>query len=368
MAVLTELATHNPILEGVVDKRTNKRYANSILALLECENHADLELFTEIRPPESISPKTIEELYRERMIELRETHDYLELSWGGGHDSTMLLKVAEQTGISFDSISVQCFGDPTKETSGFNSELSHNYHHVADYLNKSPRTEIFFVDIKDSYKEVIEHHNDYNLWNRATAEGMMDDICRIATDTFVTTRGKSTNGAIITGTGYKNILFNKEHNTWSIYQSHDDVGHPGSTSFNTAVVRFFETPDIVFKVADDTRNWYKNASDQERDESNIHSGDKIWAANTEWMHEEILYKVLKGKIFHDTKNNYGAIVPWQNVGRFTWYSKNPSATGTYSEYYKYINWLNQNLHPTGLGRGGVLGEGIRPIKPITIDF
>lgn len=353
--------------EGVRNNKTGKKYPTALSAMLECEQFNDLEIYTEFTTTKEVSRSTLEELYTQRAKKLRAEHDYLELSWGGGHDSTMILKAFDMSGCSLDAISMQCLGDPRHNSSGFNSEIANNLHHVMDYKQRHPKTQVHFLDIDEAYRHTIDSAHDYKKWCYLTTIPMLDDICRIVSDIQVPDRKNKKNGALITGQGYKNAIYNKPLDTWSLYMVEHEVNQMGSVSFHIPTIRFYETDEIMLKVGDDIRQWYNSNTDADRKKTNI-MNDDLWSANVEWVHDEIMYKSLKGKIYHDGKDpNY--ILKWQDEPRFEWFARDPSATKKYKEYFDWIDFLNSNIHPSCMiGKGGILGDGLRTIRACVIDF
>lgn len=363
---LTAFTDGNTYREGVLDKRTGKEYLTSTLAMLECNHFDDLEIFSHFRIATSPSRKTLGEMYIDRMKQLRKKYEYLELSWGGGHDSTMILKASEQADCPLDMITMQTLGDPEQVSTGFNSEIHHNLHHVLSYVKRFPNTKVRYLDIDECYQRVVKHRHDHNLWNSLTTVQMLDDICRIGTDYLVPERAE-TQGAILTGQGWKNALYNSEHDTWSLYLADSETNQRGAISFHLPTVRFFETHDIMHKVGDKTRTWYLNAQASHRKSINIMNSSKIWTVNNEWIHEQIMYPELEGKIFHDGKS-LNEIIPWQAQPRFSFWM-NGKTNGKYKEYFDWIETLDKKIHHSCFnGSGGILGDGLRYVKSYMVDF
>ena len=96
------LPSGNLFEEGILDTRSGKKYATAIMAMLECEHFEDLKVYTDFKPQVIKPQRSLSDLYKERITSLREKYDYIELSWGGGHDSTMILKASEQAGCAID--------------------------------------------------------------------------------------------------------------------------------------------------------------------------------------------------------------------------------------------------------------------------
>tara|TARA_R110000803_G_scaffold193557_1_gene256520 strand:- start:3570 stop:4679 length:1110 start_codon:yes stop_codon:yes gene_type:complete len=362
----TAFTDANTYREGVLDQRSGKEYLTSTSAMLECNHFDDLKIFSQFRITTPPSHKTLGEMYIDRMKQLRKKYDYLELSWGGGHDSTMILKASEQADCPLDMITMQTHGNPEHVSTGFNSEIHHNLHYVLDYVKRFPDTKVRYLDIDECYQEVVKHHHDHDLWNSLTTQEMLDDICRISTDYFVPER-IGTMGAILTGQGWKNALYNSEHDIWSLYLADSETNQRGAISFHVPTVRFFETHDIMHKVGDTTRTWYHDAPASSRDSVNITGSDKIWTVNNEWIHEQIMYPELKGKIFHDGKS-LDDIIPWQEQPRFSFWM-NGKAREKYKEYFEWIKTLDKNIHPSCFnGDGGVLGDGRKYVRSCMVDF
>jgi len=356
------LTSGNAFAEGIIDQRTGKRYATAISAMLECEHFDDLKVFTEFSKQGPAPAVSLTQLYQDRISSLREQYDYVELSWGGGHDSTMILKAAEQANCQIDLISMQVHGDPATHRTGFNSEISENMHHVESYVERFPATKVRYLDIDECYAKTIEQHHDHALWCSLTTMEMLDDICRIGTDHFVPERNVS-NGVILSGQGWKNAIHNRSTGTWSLFLGDTEVNQLGAISFLLPTVRFYETHDIMIKVGEDIRNWYDNATDQERSRVNITGKDDLWTTNNEWVHDEIMYKGLD--IFHDSKSK-DWLLPWQEQPRFSFWTKE---NAKYKEYYQWIRMLNEKVHTSCLlGTGGILGDGRKNITAAVIDF
>lgn len=343
--------------EGVLNKKTKKKYPTQLTAMLDADNYKDLVIYTELKLPSTVSNKSLKDLYKERLLYLREKYDYLELSWGGGHDSTMILKVSEEINCPLDAVSFYCFGDPDKDRSGFNSEMGHNLHFVQGYKNKFPKTRIYPLDMNNMYRSTVNNHFDYKKWCYLT-HGMLDDVCRISSDDFVAERQNS-KGALITGNGWKNAVYNNNFKTWSLYLQDLEVNHPGSISDHVPTIRFYETPEIMLKLGTEIREWFTQ---------NTPEYENLWTANSEWLHENIMYKDLNGKIFHDGKSSEYDLI-WQEQPRFAWYTRDPKAPELYKEYFTFVEWLNNNLPKDVFrGQGGFLGNGLKSIKSAVIDF
>ena len=115
----TAFTDANTYREGVLDQRSGKEYLTSTSAMLECNHFDDLKIFSQFRITTPPSHKTLGEMYIDRMKQLRKKYDYLELSWGGGHDSTMILKASEQADCPLDMITMQTHGNPEHVSTGF---------------------------------------------------------------------------------------------------------------------------------------------------------------------------------------------------------------------------------------------------------
>jgi len=362
------LPSGNLFEEGILDTKSGKKYATAIMAMLECEHFEDLKVYTDFKPQVIKPQQSLSDLYKERITSLREKYDYIELSWGGGHDSTMILKASEQAGCAIDTITMQVYGDPKTQMAGFNSEISHNLHHVDSYLRRFPGTNVRYLDIDESYKHTITHHHDHQLWCRLTTMEMLDDVCRIGTDHLVPERNTD-NGAIISGQGWKNVIHNREHGTWSMFFPDTEINQLGGISLKLPTVRFYETGEIMTKVANDIRDRYESMEEQDVSRLNITGDKNLWVVNNEWVHEEIMYTELKGEIFHEGKSTEWVEPPWQESPRFSWWIKNPNARHLYKEYYQWISMLNQKVHPSCLqGNGGILVDGRKNITAAVIDF
>ena len=360
-----------PFPEGIVNQRTGKRYATTISAMLECSHFNDLKIYTEFTKQGPAPSVSLTQLYQDRITALRKQYDYVELSWGGGHDSTMILKAAEQANCQIDLISMQVDGDPRTHRSKFNSEMSENLHYVESYVKLFPQTKVRYLDIDECYIKTIEQHHDHALWCRLTTMEMLHDVCRLGTDHFVPERQVS-NGVILSGQGWKNAIYNAfappsssecAFGSWSLYLADTEINQLGAISFHLPTVRFYETHDIMIKIGEEIRNWYNNASDQERLHVNIARNQLLWTPNNEWVHEEIMYKGLD--IFHDSKSK-DWVLPWQEQTRFAHYTKE---NDKYKEYYQWISMLNKKVHPSCfIGKGGILGDGRKNLPAAVIDF
>lgn len=348
--------------EGILNLSTGKRYPTSTSAMLECEHIDDLQVYTDFKKQHPSPTATLRQLYKDRILKLREQYDYVELSWGGGHDSTMILKVAEEANCQIDVISMQVNGDPGIHRTGFNAEISENLHHVESYVSLFPHTKIRYLDIDECYSKTIEQHHDHALWCRLTTMEMLDDICRIGADHFVPER-QVTNGVIITGQGWKNAIYNTTHDTWSLYLGDSEVNQLGSISFHLPTVRFYETHDLMIKVGEEIRNWYTVATHEDRSQVNITGNDHLWTTNNEWVHEQIMYKGLD--IFHDSKSK-DWLLPWQEQSKHAFMLEQ---NGKYKEYYQWIAMLDKKMHTSCfLGNGGILGDGRKYVPAAMIDF
>ena len=355
--------------EGILNRKSGKLYPNKITAMLDCEHVNDLEVYTEFKYTKPISDKSLTELYCDRLKSLRDKYDYLELSWGGGHDSTMILEVSKQTNCPVDVISMQCMGDP-KDPSGFNSEITKNMHHVDEYVKMFPQTKVYYLDLEKSYKGTVQHYNDIKKWCYLGAQGMLDDFCKIPNDMFVPER-QNKNGAIITGNGWKNVIYNKELDIWSLYLYDFDINHPGAISFHIPTLRFYETEEISMKIGVATRDWYYDHNDTQRDQSNmIADRDRLWAVSNEWMHDNIMYVPLRGKIWHDDDKVVAGNGRWQDGARFKFFTADRNARTKYKEYFEFLDYLNKNIHPSCFTiTGKPLHESeLKPTKAFTIDF
>jgi len=353
----------NEYPEGILNSKSGRRYPTALAAMLDCDDFGDLSIYTDFRATSPASQKPIVELYAERMEQLREKYDYLELSWGGGHDSTMILEASKQSGCPIDLISMQVNGDPEKNSTGFNSEISNNLHHVKSYVKRFPMTKVRYLDISECYVKTVENYHDHKLWCQLTTMAMLDDVCRIGSDHFVPER-RVDNGAILSGQGWKNAIYNKTLDIWSLFLTNPEVNQLGGISFHIPTVRFYETHDIMIKVGNDIRDWYNKADDHQRSQVNIMDNHELWTVNNEWVHDKIMYKGLD--IFHDGKSK-DWIIPWQESSRFDFWTKEKN--NIYKEYYEWIKMLDKNIHYSCfLGKGGVLGDGLKDITAAVIDF
>lgn len=289
----------------------------------------------------------IDRLFDEQFLYLRERYDLLELSWGGGYDSSYLLEVAYRNNIQIDIISMMGIG--TLETEhGQNKEFHWNYKHVERYLEKFPKTEIKFMDFNTMWRMMKDQD-----WDWTQSRVGLDDICGFAGDQYLD-RKASDNRALITGRGWKKIIHNKEYDCWSLF-------HPSSESHMVLcyssvcdIVYFFGTPDIIM-----TQCAY--ARDLAMKEQN---NQNIWVSDSDWMQQKVLYKKMPFGIrrFPKWTNEF-------NHPKMAWFCQNskPVEPILHKKYWDYLSDINKTIHPDNL-KGAPLPDGLWDEIVKTVDF
>ena len=338
--------------EGILNKKTNKRYATTLLALTETENFDDLVGYTDLTLP-SVPEQELYQLYQDRFEDLRHKNDYLELWWSGGYDSTNILEVSMSCGKPVDAITMYCRGDPFKDNTGANAELNANIWHVNKYLSAFPKTKINLLDIDDMYEIERRNTKDYQRWTWASPYGMLEDIARLSADALMPERHNQ-QGTIITGKGYGGVVYNQNFDVWSYYCPALDMNYPGAFSEQLPITRFYSEGRIIRKTCGHARQWfYRQRPDFE----------KTWSTTEKSDHDNsIRYPALAGKIMHCGKGDN-----WQTNQKFSHIFSDDKSV--YWEYWEFIDWLDKKLSPGCYTSGTTwVGNMLRQVEPAVIDF
>ena len=169
---------------------------------------------------------------------------------------------------------------------------------------------------------------------------------------------KTPKAAVVTGKGWHGVIYNEKYDIWSLYHHAEGINHGGARSEHADVIRFYEDPMIVKKIGSSTReHFYKNKP----------TFKDTWATSTTWLHHNILYPELKGKINH--LGNDGDIGGWINHPKHAWFLADQGVKTKYKEYWNWLAWLDKNIKKELLIDPVSMSVGnIKPITPVIIDF
>ena len=341
--------------EGILNKRTKEKYPTVLTAALEADSIKDLTCYSNFKIEKNEISQSLDSLYEDRLKMLREKYDYLEMYWGGGHDSTNMLQVSINTGIPFDSITMFCHGTPNTVDSPQNYELRSNFGFVQHYVEKFPKVKLNFLDLDLCYSKTVTMDHDYYEWAVVGELRLM--MGEMAHDLLVPER-RTHKAAVVSGKGWHGVVYNRKYDIWSLYHPSGQINHGGADSRHADVIRFYEDPRIIKKIGSSTReHFYKNKP--------MYSD--TWVTSTTWLHHNILYPELKGKIVHSGNDEeYGG---WQRHPKHAWFITDKGVTTKYKEYWKWLAWLDQNIKKELLINPESMAVGnIKPITPVIIDF
>lgn len=341
--------------EGILNCKTQRRYPTTLTALVEAEHIDDLVGYTDLDLNDA-RVSSLPMLYQDRFEHLRDNNDYLELCWGGGYDSTNILKVSQKMGKPVDAITMYCRGDPWLDNTGANSELGANIGHVDSYLDQFPKTKINLLDIDKMWDIEKNKGRDYYTWCSAGGYGMLEDIARLSADDLIEERSNQ-QGTILTGKGYGGVVFNNKFNTWSYYSESMSINYPGAYSDNLHITRFYHDADIIRSTAESARAWYYR--------SDIEPEGDLWMTTEKWDHDaHTRYQNFDPPILHCGKSD-----TWQDNPKFTWLLDDVHNKNTYPEYWQFVEWLDSRLKPHMFEHPkGWFKNTLRTVLPPVIDF
>ena len=300
---------------------------------------------------------SMDDLYDRRLYQLREQYDVLELSWGGGHDSCYLLEVSYRNNIPYDVISMVGYGSIyNPETQ--NEEFRKNYAHIDRYLEKFPNTQITFLDLEVMY-EIVQKKEHRERWT--TCNMTLDDICGLGGDEYAG-RKSGSGSCLITGRGWKKVLYNRAHGQWSMYHHDTDQFNRIAYTGVGDMVHFFDDPDIIYSSCMLSRQFYNSTQHNLGDDK---AG--VWAPSGTWMQLNILYRnpVLPvwriEKITHDN-NEF-------SHPKMGWFFKDnkPSRPETHKSYWQWVEECSNKMHIDDLG-GNSIPHGYYKSKVRAVDF
>ena len=110
-------------------------YSNMLEALTSGERWHDCEVSWDFDSTRATAHKDIDSLYDQRLSQLRKQYDVLELSWGGGYDSSYLLEISHRNNIPYDIITMIGYKH-IDDKAVTNLELKNNYTHINRYIKK----------------------------------------------------------------------------------------------------------------------------------------------------------------------------------------------------------------------------------------
>lgn len=290
----------------------------------------------------------IDVLYDQRLTSLRNRYDILELSWGGGYDSSYLLEVSVRNNIPFDIITMVGHGNISDKHS-LNLELRNNYQHIEKYLKNFPNTDVRFIDIVELCQLAVDDRAPE--WE--TSYPTLDDICGLYSDTNIGRKGTESR-CVITGKGWKNVVYNHEHKVWSMYHNSDEQYRRIAHSSVCELEPFYQNPDIIISVCTQAM---KHGRDRK----------ESWCPSDTWTQRNILYKKNMLPIWRipkqkETLNHF-------NSPEADWFCKNgmPVGTRSHAVYWDWIAKCNDKIDPEDLG-GSRLPMAPVPNKIKVIDF
>ena len=332
----------------VISNKTGKTYSTIFQSLINGERLNDVEVSWNFDLRQAKPHNDIDELYDQRLNNLRSTYDTLELSWGGGYDSSYLLEVSVRNNIPFDIITMVGHGDISDKHS-LNLELKNNYQHVEKYLKHFPNTDVRFIDIRELCRLALD--DVYTSWE--TSYPTLDDICGLYSDVHIG-RKHTESRCVITGKGWKNVVYNHEYKVWSMYHN---AGAQYSRIAHTSVCTlepFYQCPDIILSVC-------MKAMEHGRDKQ------ENWCPSDTWMQKNILYTQDMLPVWRvpDQKE----ILNHFDSPEADWFCKNrvPVDIKKHAVYWNWIAKCNDQIHPDDLG-GQPLPVGTCPDKIKVIDF
>jgi len=325
---------------NVISNKTSNTYSTIFESLLHGERLHDVEVSWDFDIHKASPHHDLDALYDQRLSSIKDRYDVLELSWGGGYDSSYLLAVSIRNNIPFDIITMVGHGKISDDHS-LNLELKNNYQHIERYLKHFPNTHVQFVNISDLAQLAMD--NKSLAWEKCYP--MLDDICGLYSDIYLD-RKSTENRCVITGKGWKNIVYNHEHKVWSMYHNADSqytrIAHTSTCNLEP----FYQCPDIIMSVC---LNAMKQGKDKQDD----------WCPSDTWMQENVLYQ--------------RAMLPiWRLPDPTTetdWFCKDsmPVDVKTHAVYWDWIAKCNNMLHLDDLG-GSPLPVGTCPDKVKVVDF
>jgi hypothetical protein len=330
----------------VLSSRTHRTYSTILEALISGERLRDIEISWDCAP-EKAKLDNLDNLYDERLSQLRGEYDIMELSWGGGYDSSYLLEVAVRNDISFDIISMIGYRD-IDHPATMNLELKNNYYLIGRYLERFPGTEVKFIDLAGLWDLARQDHSR-DKWLKSYPT--LDDICGLYCDAFLG-REAVQNRCLVTGKGWKNITYNSEYRMWSMYHTANDqytrLAHTSVCDY----VPFYATTDIVTSACFDAM---KLTPDR----------NKSWTPTGSWMQENVLYPGFDHPIWKVSKG----FVNHFSCSKMDWFYNNgrPAHPELHREYWTWLDKCNDKIHIEDLG-GKRMPEGFYVEQTKIVDF
>lgn len=333
---------------NVISNKTGKTYSTIFQSLINGERLHDVEVSWNFDLSKANPYHDIDVLYDQRLTSLRNRYDILELSWGGGYDSSYLLEVSVRNNIPFDIITMVGHCNISDRHS-LNLELRNNYQHIEKYLKNFPNTDVRFIDIVELCQLAVDDRAPE--WE--TSYPALDDICGLYSDTKIGRKGTESR-CVITGKGWKNVVYNHEHKVWSMYHN---AGAQYTRIAHTSVCDlepFYQCPDIILSVC-------MKAMDHGRDKQ------EMWCPSDTWMQKNVLYGKDMLPIWRmpgqkETLNHFAS-------HEADWFCKNrmPVDIKNHAVYWNWIAKCNDSIDPADLG-GQPLPVGTCPDKVKVIDF
>lgn len=338
----------------IFSTKTNKIYSTIFESLVLGERFHDLEVRWEFDINKADVRDDLDDLYDHRLASIKKKYDVLELSWGGGYDSSYLLEVSIRNNIPFDVISMVGY-ENIDDHHTINLELKKNYSHIERYIKKFPKTDIRFIDINQLW-QLAEKEVNHEAWQKSYPT--LDDICGLYSDGVV---GRKSNQSrcLITGKGWKNIVYNNEHKIWSLY--HDSSSHYTRVAHTSVCdhIPFYESHDIIMSVC-------QSAVNIARLDKKIYEQD-TWCPTGNWMQKNVLYKAKDLPIWrvHDIKKTRNHFMSPET----DWFYKDnePTYPEKHSAYWNWLADCNRRIHVDDLG-GESLPTGLCKEKIKVIDF
>jgi len=338
----------------IFSNTTKKIYSTVFESLVLGERFNDLEVRWQFDVNKAHIHNDIDELYDQRLSLIKSKYDILELSWGGGYDSCYLLEVSIRNNIPFDVISMIGYKD-LHNNHTVNLELQKNYSHIQRYIKKFPKTNIRFVDLDRLWK-IAEKDKNQEAWQKSYPA--LDDICGLYSDNIVG-RTANQNRCLITGKGWKNIVYNNQYKLWSMY--HDSSSHYTRVAHTSVCdyIPFYESHDIIMSAC-------QSAIKIARLDKKIYE-QETWCPTSTWMQKNVLYKkkdmsIWRVRNIKESQNHF--MSPESD-----WFYKDNRPTDT-KKHLVYWDWLtncNSKIHPDDLG-GNMLPIGMCREKIKMIDL
>jgi len=325
--------------EYYLDFTTGKKYLSRMQAVYDnvpienLELHYYDHLMEHLKNP--VQQKPLYNMYKDRLLSLREQYDWLEFSWSGGWDSNNILHIATKEKIKFDKIITRSAGN-WDNPHPYHLDSHNNIVYLKEYQKVFPDIKLYCID-QSKLAEIVCGEKDYENWLYCR-HGLLNTICNLYTDYLCEYRANVSNGACVLGMHKPMLGYNKEYNLWQTwFTSHTSIGCNTFGSEYVKPIRFYrdyennlsilqaQLAELINKFSPLTRAFKENFTNL----------TKVWNTNSELKTNQLIYNLPIAVVNQPKLDPLPSLKPGHNnCKKMDWYL---DGNKKWEPYWEWVN-------------------------------